>query len=144
MVYGGLCWHQKRLLNHSDTVINQLCPVLVAVLLRLLMSDIRGYDCLRKYAVESKASNPELLSLTKLRKHVATLCQLLNLDQQELEQVACFMGHDIRVHCEYYHQTDKAFQVAKTGKLFTMEKGAGSLKENSLTTRNSVVFGMLM
>lgn len=30
------------------------------------------------------------LRSTKLRKHVATLCQLLDLDNQELEQVACF------------------------------------------------------
>ncbi len=73
---------------------------------------------------ESKANNPELLRSTKLRKHVATLCQLLDLNNQELEQVACFMGHDLRVHCEYYRKTDKTFQVAKTGKLlFAMENG---------------------
>lgn len=108
-------------------------------------TNIRGCDCLRKFAVESKANNPELLRSTKLRKHVATLCQLLNLDQQELEQVARFMGHDIRVHCEYYRQTDKTFQVAKIGKvLFAMEQGAGSLKGKSLKTLDSVVFGMLI
>ncbi|KAI3373346.1 hypothetical protein L3Q82_006647 [Scortum barcoo] len=104
-------------------------------------TNIRGCDCLRKYAVESKASNPELLRSTKLRKHVATLCQLLDLDHQELEQVARFMGHDIRVHCEYYRQTDKTFQVAKIGKLlFAMEQGAESLKGKSLKTLDSVVF----
>ncbi|KAK7880355.1 hypothetical protein WMY93_033011 [Mugilogobius chulae] len=62
-------------------------------------SNFRGCDCLRKFAEESKAKHPELLRSTKLRKHVATLCQLLKLDNQELEQVARFMGHDIRVHC---------------------------------------------
>ncbi|KAM7393552.1 hypothetical protein PAMP_020415 [Pampus punctatissimus] len=104
-------------------------------------TNIRGCDCLRKYAVESKASNPELLRSTKLRKHVATLCQLLNLDHQELEQVARFMGHDIRVHCEYYRQTDKTFQVAKIGKLlFAIEQGPKSLKGKSLKTLDSVVF----
>ncbi|XP_027131229.1 uncharacterized protein LOC104929912 isoform X6 [Larimichthys crocea] len=104
-------------------------------------TNIHGCDCLRKYAVESKASNPELLRSTKLRKHVATLCQLLNLDHQELEQVARFMGHDMRVHCEYYRQTDKTFQVAKIGKLlFAMEQGAKSLKGKSLKTLDSVVF----
>ena len=106
-------------------------------------TNIRGCDCLRKYAEESKASNPELLRSTKLRKHVATLCQLLDLDNQELEQVARFMGHDIRVHCDYYRQTDKTFQVAKIGKLlFAMEHGAGSLKGKNLKTLDSVVFGM--
>ncbi|XP_059900285.1 uncharacterized protein LOC132451691 isoform X2 [Gadus macrocephalus] len=105
-------------------------------------TNIRGCDCLRKYAKESKASHPELLRSTKLRKHVATLCQLLDLDNQELEQVARFMGHDIRVHCDYYRQTDKTFQVAKIGKLLlAMEHGAGALKGKNLKTLDSVVFG---
>ncbi|KAJ4945769.1 hypothetical protein JOQ06_023447 [Pogonophryne albipinna] len=102
------------------------------------ITNIRG-----KFAEKSKANNPELLRSTKLRKHVATLCQLLDLDNQELEQVARFMGHDIRVHCEYYRQTDKTFQVAKIGKLlFAMEHGAQSLKGKSLKTLDSVDFGM--
>nr|XP_043869657.1 uncharacterized protein LOC122759139 isoform X1 [Solea senegalensis]XP_043891037.1 uncharacterized protein LOC122775268 isoform X2 [Solea senegalensis] len=105
------------------------------------MTNIRGCDCLRKYAQECKASNPELLRSTKLRKHVATLCQLLHLDNQELEQVARFMGHDIRVHCDYYRQTDKTFQVAKIGKLlFAMEQGGQALTGKSLMTLDSVVF----
>ncbi|KAI4827053.1 hypothetical protein KUCAC02_030480 [Chaenocephalus aceratus] len=106
------------------------------------ITNIRGCDCLRQFAEQSKANNPELLRSTKLRKHVATLCQLLDLDNQELEQVARFMGHDIRVHCEYYRQTDKTFQVAKIGKLlFAMEHGAQSLKGKSLKTLDSVDFG---
>lgn len=44
-----------------------------------VMTNIRGFDCLRKYAEESNAENPELLRLTKFRKQVATLCQLLDL-----------------------------------------------------------------
>ncbi|XP_077094610.1 uncharacterized protein LOC143746582 isoform X1 [Siphateles boraxobius] len=105
-------------------------------------TNLRGCDCLRRYAEESKAKNPELLRSTKLRKHVATLCQLLDLSNQELEQVARFMGHDIRVHCEYYRQTDKTFQVAKIGKLlFAMDHGAESLKGKSLQTLDSVISG---
>ncbi|XP_055017813.1 uncharacterized protein LOC129411297 isoform X2 [Boleophthalmus pectinirostris] len=105
-------------------------------------TNIRGCDCLRKFAEESKAKHPELLRSTKLRKHVATLCQLLDLDNQELEQVARFMGHDIRVHCDYYRQTDKTFQVAKIGKLlFAMEHGAESLKGKSLKTLDTVISG---
>lgn len=71
------------------------------------MTHIRGCDCLRKYADQSKAENPQLLRSTKLRKQVATLCQLLDLNDQELEQVARFMGHDIRVHQDFSRQTDR-------------------------------------
>uniref|UniRef100_A0AAV2M145 Uncharacterized protein n=1 Tax=Knipowitschia caucasica TaxID=637954 RepID=A0AAV2M145_KNICA len=81
-----------------------------------------------------------MLRSTKLRKHVATLCQLLDLSNQELEQVAKFRGHDIRVHCNYYRQTDKTFQVAKVGKLlFAMEGGAEALKGKTLQTLDAAV-----
>lgn len=74
---------------------------------------------------------------------MATLCQLLDLSNQELEQVAKFMGHDIRVHCNYYWQTDKTLQVAKVGKLlFAMEGGAKALKGNNLQTLDSAVYGL--
>ncbi|KAI7789871.1 hypothetical protein IRJ41_021112, partial [Triplophysa rosa] len=100
-----------------------------------VMTNIRGCDCLRKYAEESKAENPELLRSTKLRKQVATLCQLLDLSEQELEQVARFMGHDIRVHCDFYRQTDKMFQIAKISKLlFAMEQGSDNLRGKNLST----------
>ncbi|KAL1272198.1 hypothetical protein QQF64_028060 [Cirrhinus molitorella] len=100
-----------------------------------VMTNIRGCDCLRKYAQESKAENPELLRSTKLRKQVATLCQLLDLNEQELEQVARFMGHDIRVHHDFYRQTDKTFQIAKISKLlFAMEQGTDSIRGKNLST----------
>ncbi|KAF5899327.1 nucleoporin p54 isoform X1, partial [Clarias magur] len=100
-----------------------------------VMTNIRGCDCLRKYAKESKAENPELLRSTKLRKQVATLCQLLDLSEQELEQVARFMGHDIRVHRDFYRQTDKTFQIAKISKLlFAMEQDTRSLTGKNLDT----------
>ncbi|XP_065112997.1 uncharacterized protein [Paramisgurnus dabryanus] len=100
-----------------------------------VMTNIRGCDCLRKYAKKSKAENPELLRSTKLRKQVATLCQLLDLSEQELEQVARFMGHDIRVHGDFYRQTDKTFQIAKISKLlFAMEQGTQTLRGKNLNT----------
>ncbi len=108
-----------------------------------VMTNIRGCDCLRKYAKESKTENPELLRSTKLRKQVATLCQLLDLTEQELEQVARFMGHDIRVHCDFYRQTDKTFQIAKISKLlFAMEQGTETLRGKNLDTLRPSVNGM--
>lgn len=73
--------------------------------------------------------NPELLRSTKLRKQVATLCQLLDLSEQVLEQVARFIG-------TFTDRQIKTFQIAKISKLlFAMEKGTGTffLKENTST-----------
>ena len=61
--------------------------------------------------------------MTQLRKHVATLSQVLNLKNHELDQVADFLGHDIRVHREYYRLPEA--QLPKISKLlFAMEKGS--------------------
>ncbi|XP_076829569.1 uncharacterized protein LOC143485412 isoform X2 [Brachyhypopomus gauderio] len=87
-------------------------------------SHYRGQDCLRFYAVQCGARNPEHLRSTHLRKHVATLSQILNLKNNELDQVADFLGHDIRVHREYYRLPEATTQLAKISKLLlAMEKG---------------------
>lgn len=107
------------------------------------VTNIQGCECLGKFAEESKARNPELLCSAKLRKHVETLCQFLDLDNQELEQVPCFVGHDIRIHYNFYNFfADRTFQVTIIGKLLVaMGHGAKSLQGKSFKTLDSVVFG---
>ena len=59
---------------------------------------IRGSDALRKHVRLSNLKCPMAVTSTKLRKHIATLCQLLNLQEGELEMLANFLGHDLSVH----------------------------------------------
>lgn len=88
------------------------------------LSHYRGQDCLRIYASQCGAKHPELLRSTQLRKHVATLSQILNLKNNELDQVADFLGHDIRVHRDFYRLPVPTMQLAKISKLLlSMEKG---------------------
>nr|XP_023660035.1 uncharacterized protein LOC111839935 [Paramormyrops kingsleyae] len=88
-------------------------------------SHYRGQDSLRVYASECGAQNPQFLRSTHLRKHVATLSQILNLKNNELDQVADFLGHDIRVHRDYYRLPEATTQLAKISKLLlAMEKGS--------------------
>jgi len=85
---------------------------------------IRGSDALRKYSVSCGAINPEQLRSTSLRKHVATLSQVLNLKENELDQLAKFMGHDLKIHREFYRLPDAIVQTAKVAKiLIAMEQG---------------------
>lgn len=88
------------------------------------MSHYRGQDCLRVHASQCGAKHPEHLRSTQLRKHVATLSQVLNLKSNELDQVADFMGHDIRVHRDFYRLPVPTTQLAKISKLLlSMERG---------------------
>ena len=85
---------------------------------------IRGNDALRKHVRMCQLECPEAITSTKLRKHIATLSQLLNLKDRELEMLAAFLGHDIKVHREYYRLPEDTLQIAKCGKLLMlMDKG---------------------
>ena len=87
-------------------------------------SYIRGSDVLRNFSELCGAKRPEAIRSTKLRKHVATMTQLLNMKDNDLDILANFMGHDIRVHREYYLLPDEVIQVAKVSKfLIALEQG---------------------
>ncbi len=84
----------------------------------------RCSDALRKFAHSCGATCPERLTSTKLRKHIATMCQLLNLKKNELDIIAKFMGHDIIVHRDFYRLSQETLQLAKVSKLLlAFEKG---------------------
>lgn len=80
---------------------------------------IRSADGLRKFAKESGLSIPENVTSTKLRKHVATLSQIMNLSKNDLEIMAYFLGHDIEVHKTFYRPPQETLQVARMGAILS-------------------------
>uniref|UniRef100_A0A3B4ZW97 Si:ch73-211l13.2 n=1 Tax=Stegastes partitus TaxID=144197 RepID=A0A3B4ZW97_9TELE len=87
------------------------------------MSHFRGSDCLRGFAMECGAKCPKSLTSTRLRKHAATLSTVLNMTDTEMDQLANFLGHDIRIH-EFYRLPEKTLQLAKISKvLMALEQG---------------------
>ncbi|XP_074026426.1 uncharacterized protein isoform X1 [Leptinotarsa decemlineata] len=93
-----------------------------------------GYKVIQKHARLCGAVNPEALTSTKLRKHLATLTQVFNMTQNDIEQLATFMGHTIDVHKQVYRLPDDVYQTAKIAKLLMlMERGeAGNYKGKTL------------
>lgn len=81
------------------------------------LTPIRSSDVLRNFALSSGAKQPELLTSTRLRKHIGTVSQVLNLKDNELDVLAGFLGHDVRIHREYYRLPDDVLQLAKVSKL---------------------------
>lgn len=63
---------------------------------------VDGSAILRKFAVKCGATNPSTLTSSRLRKQIATVLQILNLNETEMEQVATFMGHTKKTHEEFY------------------------------------------
>uniref|UniRef100_A0AAV2KZD5 Uncharacterized protein n=1 Tax=Knipowitschia caucasica TaxID=637954 RepID=A0AAV2KZD5_KNICA len=85
---------------------------------------IRGSDSLRQVAKECGAVHPEMLSSTKLRKQIATMSTVLNMKENEMDILANFLGHDIRIHRQYYRLPEGTLELAKISKvLMAMEQG---------------------
>ena len=88
------------------------------------MTHFRGSDCIRGFAKVCGAKCPKSLTSTRLRKHAATLSTVLNMTDTEMDQLANFLGHDIRIHREYYRLPEKTLQLAKISKLLmALEQG---------------------
>ncbi|XP_043203959.1 uncharacterized protein LOC122371602 [Amphibalanus amphitrite] len=97
---------------------------------------LRGSDCVRLFAKKAGATN---ISATSYRKHAATMLQLLQLSDTELDVVARFMGHDIRVHRSYYRLPERTVYAAKVSKiLIAMETGMGEFAGQKLNDLDPV------
>ncbi len=81
------------------------------------MTHFRRSDCLCVFAKECGAKCPKALTSTRLRKHCATLSTVLNMTDTEMDQLANFLGHDIRIHREFYRLPEKTLQLAKISKV---------------------------
>lgn len=93
-------------------------------------SCLRASETIRKLALASGAKNPSAITSTKLRKQVATVAQLFNFTEGDVEQLANFMGHSKEVHKTFYRLPENVFQVAKVSKfLLMMEKGENIIEE---------------
>nr|CAI5849483.1 unnamed protein product [Callosobruchus analis] len=61
---------------------------------------------------------------TKLRKYVATVSQLFNMSENEYDWLARHLGHDIRVHREFYRLHESAVELTKISRLLiAVDKG---------------------
>ncbi|MEQ2221430.1 hypothetical protein ILYODFUR_015854, partial [Ilyodon furcidens] len=81
------------------------------------LNHFRGSDIIREMAQSCAAKHPGALSSTKLRKHMATTSKVLNLTDNEMDDLADFLGHDIRVHCQCYRWPEGTTQLAKISKV---------------------------
>ncbi|KAJ8043636.1 hypothetical protein HOLleu_10822 [Holothuria leucospilota] len=85
---------------------------------------LRGHDCIRQFSIECNVSHPENLTSTKLRKQIGTMSQVFNLQNNELDILATFMGHDINVHRDFYRLPERTLQLVKVSRiLLAMEQG---------------------
>ena len=84
----------------------------------------RGSDTIRHYAEAAEICNDALFTATNLRKQLATLSQAMEVTKLGQDQLAQFLGHDIRVHRSVYRQPLEVIQKAKVASiLFRINRG---------------------
>jgi len=114
----------------KDVGVNPENPFIFAVATNGSTKNVRGSDAVRKHVRSCNLSCPESIYSTNLRKHVATLSQILNLDKNEMEMLATFLGHDLDIHKKYYRLPENALQLAKCGKLMLLMASENMASEN--------------
>ena len=73
-------------------------------------------NCRQKYVLEK----PKLIKSTKLRKHVATVAQVMCLNPGEIGNLSNHMGHSESVHKEFYRQTESVIETTQMVKLLQL------------------------
>lgn len=116
--------HVSFLLSVRGNFVSQENPYLFAQ--TTSEAPILGYKVVQKYAKLAKCKRPESITTRTLRKHLATICQLFSMTDEDVEQLSSFMGHTQLTHRQNYRLPDDVFQTAKITKiLLMMEKGKG-------------------
>ena len=60
---------------------------------------------------------PELITTTALRKYVSTVAQIVALEKGELEWLANHLGHDLKIHKDFYRLHESVVELSKVSRL---------------------------
>lgn len=89
---------------------------------------LRACVLMRKFAEKCNATCASTLRGTTLRKHVATYCIQLNLNDVDVSDLATFMGHADKIHREHYRQPLASRDILKISQY--LEAVQGNTHEN--------------
>ncbi|XP_033758150.1 uncharacterized protein LOC117340499 [Pecten maximus] len=85
---------------------------------------VRAGDSLNevKERLGAKLKYPKRILATNLRKHTATIAQVLSLNEHEMKWLCNHLGHTRRVHDQYYRQTSGLIERIDIAKLMIMQE----------------------
>ncbi|XP_067214617.1 uncharacterized protein [Linepithema humile] len=94
---------------------------------------LRACVLMRRFANECNAMDSTTLRGTILRKHVATYCIQLNLNDIDVSDLATFMGHSDKIHKDHYRQPLPSRDILKISQYLEAVQGKvhGSNDESS-------------
>lgn len=90
---------------------------------------LRACVLLRAFSEDCGAKLPSSLRDTQLRKHIATCCITLNLSEDQVTDLANFMGYDKNIHKSHYRQPIPELEIIRITQ-FLEAAQRGTEKEN--------------
>ena len=61
--------------------------------------------------------HPENISSARLRKYIATVCQVFDLKEGEMQWLANHMGHELHIHRDFYRPHESTVEIAKVSRI---------------------------
>lgn len=93
-------------------------------------SHLNACNLLRKFSILCGAKFPARLRGTNLRKHMATYSITLNLNEQQVDDLANYMGHSEKIHKDHYRMPILARDVTAMAKLLCRAQGDSDYEED--------------
>lgn len=87
---------------------------------------VNVWTIMRSFAVACGAQNPSSLRGTNLRKHMASFCATKNLNENDITNLADFMGHDDKIHRAIYRNNPLSSQLSQMASLLDAAQGMNS------------------
>ncbi|XP_015604154.1 uncharacterized protein LOC107271999 [Cephus cinctus] len=114
------------LLKYRPTaLVNKRIPYLFGIpgTLKGDYKNFRACELIRKFAVDCGAENPQTLRGTILRKQIATMCITFNLTDNDISDLANFLGYADKIHKDYYRQPIISREILHVSKLLEAVQG---------------------
>jgi len=89
---------------------------------------VRACSIMRKFANDCGASIPTSLRGTMLRKHIATYTAMLRVEENQISDLANFMGHDKQIHKDVYRVPNGLIDMTEVSRL--LQAAIGDNDEN--------------
>ena len=103
---------------------------------------VRGWEVVHEIAGKAKLRKPELITSTKIRKHMATVLQLLDMNNAELEWVTEHLGHTGDVHKTWYRQEASTVELTKVAKLLIAKDKGVDFKNKKMKDLTGITFSL--
>jgi len=96
---------------------------------------MRACSVMRKFANDCGASIPTSLRGTMLRKHIATYTAMLRIEENQVADLANFMGHDKQIHKDVYRIPNGLIDMTEISRL--LQAAIGDNNEENDTEKSN-------